>query len=443
MLLCLPFTHVQTFAGKWIALPELIIRIKIKKIINYHHKTALEADKMLQKKLIEKFLRRVEGSNFKVTFWDGDSALISNGEDQEVEFEIIFRQKLDLNELKDSPQLKLGEAYMRGDIDLKGRLRDALQTGARNIDNLNEGASDYSYEEFMEKQQALSREKQEEGVRDHYDLGNDFFELWHDETMTYSCAYFKSSDDSLKEAQLQKIDHILKKLNLAPGERLLDIGCGWGELAMRAAEKYDVEVLGITLSPEQVAGAEEEIARRALEKQVEVRKQDYRELVHEDQEFDKIVSVGMFEHVGKAHIPDYFQAVNDMLKEGGLSLLHTITHQREDPTHPWLEKYIFPWGYIPSYREVVWQLPEHSFWLLDVENIRRHYSLTAERWADNFDENRDRVVEKFDEEFARMWELFLAGVVATFRYLGTSVHQFLFSKGINNDLPLTRDYIYE
>jgi len=181
---------------------------------------------MLQKKLIEKFLNRVEGSTFKVIFWDGDSVLISNGEDEEVEFEIIFRQKLDLNELKDSPQLKLGEAYMEGKIDLKGRLRDVLQTGAKNIDNLSDGASDYSYEEFMEKQQTLSREEQEAGVRNHYDLGNDFFDLWHDDTRTYSCAYFQSRDDSLKDAQLQKTDHILKKLNLAPGERLLDIGCG-------------------------------------------------------------------------------------------------------------------------------------------------------------------------------------------------------------------------
>ncbi|MFN2363315.1 MAG: class I SAM-dependent methyltransferase [Halarsenatibacteraceae bacterium] len=124
-------------------------------------------------------------------------------------------------------------------------------------------------------------------------------------------------------------------------------------------------------------------------------------------------------------------------------LIYNLLNQKEDPTHPWLEKYIFPWGYIPSYREVVWQLPEHSFSLIDAENIRRHYALTGDRWADNFAANRDKVVEKFDESFARMWELFLAGVVAAFRYLNTSVHQFLFVKGYNNDRPLTRDYMYK
>ncbi|SDM26628.1 SAM-dependent methyltransferase [Halarsenatibacter silvermanii] len=398
---------------------------------------------MLQKQLIKKFADKVEGSTFKLTFWDGDSTLINNGEVKDPEFEIIFREKLDLNEIRKSPQLKLGEAYMQEKIDIKGKLREVLMTGAQNVDNLADDAPEYTYEEFMDRQERLSQQEQEQGVRDHYDLGNDFFRLWQDETMTYSCAYFTDYEKSLKQAQLAKIDHILKKLNLESGEKLLDIGCGWGHLAVRAAKKYDVEVLGITLSPEQVEGAEKKIAENNLENQVEVRKQDYRDLAEDSPEFDKIVSVGMFEHVGKAHIPEYFQAVNDMLKEGGLSLLHTITHQKEDPTHPWLEKYIFPWGYIPSYREVVWQLPEHSFWLIDAENIRRHYALTAERWADNFAASREDVVEMFDEEFARMWELFLAGVVATFRHIGTSVHQFLFSKGINNDLPLTRDYMYD
>ncbi|MFW6309443.1 MAG: class I SAM-dependent methyltransferase, partial [bacterium] len=230
---------------------------------------------------------------------------------------------------------------------------------------------------------------------------------------------------------------------LAPGEKLLDIGCGWGSLAIRAADKYGVEVLGITLSKEQVKGASRKISQQNLEDKVEIRRQDFRDLPKEDIRFDKIVSVGMFEHVGKEHIPEYFQAVDDMLKQGGLSLLHTITHLKEDPTHPWLEKYIFPWGYIPSLREIVWQLPEYSFYLLDAENIGLHYSLTAEKWAENFEKVTDQVREKFDEEFVRMWRLFLAGVVVAFRFGNIAVHQILFSKGNNNDLPLTREYMYK
>ncbi|MGM0421366.1 MAG: class I SAM-dependent methyltransferase [Bacillota bacterium] len=401
---------------------------------------------MLQKNLLQSIFKKIQDSKFKVTYWDGSSDFFDSGDVAETlnqpDFEIVFNQKLNLNEIRKSPQLKLGEAYMQGIIDVKGDLKEVLQVGARNLRAYSNKFSSKNYDEFMKRQKELSKNEQESGVRHHYDIGNDFFSLWQDETMTYSCAYFKSENDSLEQAQVQKIDHILTKLNISPGETLLDIGCGWGELAARAAEEYGAKVLGVTLSEEQATGCQDKIKERGLEGQVEVRKQDYRDLANENIRFDKVVSVGMFEHVGKEHIPDYFQAVNDMLVEGGISLLHTITHQKEDPTHPWLEKYIFPWGYIPSYREVVWQLPEHYFTLLDAENIRRHYALTAEHWADNFANKRDIIVDKFDEEFTRMWELFLAGVVATFRYMGTSVHQFLFVKGINNDLPLTRDYIY-
>ncbi|MFN2363176.1 MAG: class I SAM-dependent methyltransferase [Halarsenatibacteraceae bacterium] len=399
---------------------------------------------MIQKAILKKIFEQVKGYDFGVTYWDGTQDLFGKTSGHsELDFEIIFNEKLDLQKIKESPQLRLGEAYMDGEIDVKGDLREVLQAGAKNVSRFKNQGTGKDYESFMQRQKETSKNEQQDGVRHHYDLGNDFFELWHDDTMTYSCAYFKNRDDSLKDAQLQKIDHILNKLNLSSGEKLLDIGCGWGELVLRAAEKYDVNVLGITISDEQVKGAREKVINRDLTDKVEIRKKDYRDLADEDIEFDKIVSVGMFEHVGKDNIPEYFQTVNKLLKDGGLSLLHTITHQKEDPTHPWLEKYIFPWGYIPSYREVVWQLPEHSFSLIDAENIRRHYALTGERWADNFAASRDEVVEKFDERFARMWELFLAGVVATFRYLNTSVHQFLFVKGYNNDRPLTRDYMYK
>ncbi|MFW6281164.1 MAG: class I SAM-dependent methyltransferase [Halanaerobium sp.] len=399
---------------------------------------------MLQKVLLKKIFNQIEGYIFGVTYWDGEKDVFGGtAQNKNLDFEIIFNKKLDLKKIKESPQLRLGEAYMDGDIDIKGDLRDVLQAGAKNISRFNDKGAVKDYDGFMRRQRELSKHEQEDGVRYHYDLGNDFFQLWQDETMTYSCAYFKSRDDSLEDAQIQKIDHILNKLNLSPGETLLDIGCGWGELAIRAAEKYNADVLGITISPEQVKGAAEKKQARNLKGKVEFKKLDYRDLAKEDMTFDKVISVGMFEHVGKEHIPEYFKTVNKLLKDGGLSLLHTITHQKEDPTHPWLEKYIFPWGYIPSYREVVWELPEHSFSLIDAENIRRHYALTAERWADNYAASRDEVVDKFDEKFARMWELFLAGVVAAFRYLNTSVHQFLFVKGYNNERPLTRDYMYK
>mgnify|MGYP000503481057 CR=1 FL=1 len=397
---------------------------------------------MIQKKLLQMVFNRIEGGNFEVTYWDGDTANYGDDLKEDKDFKIIFNKKLDLNEIRKKPQLKLGEAYMRGDIDIEGSLKEIMKIGAQNLSNFKEELKGYKYSKFWQRQQEASFEEQEKGVQDHYDIGNDFFELWQDETMTYSCGYFNSRDDDLKEAQVQKIDHVLKKLNLKPGEKVLDIGCGWGSLAIRAVEKYNVDVLGITLSEEQVEGAREKVSNKDLQNKIEIRKQDFRDLAEKEATFDKIVSVGMFEHVGKEHIPEYFDAIDEMLNKGGLSLLHSITHLEEQPSNPWLEKYIFPWGYIPSLREIVWELPKNRFHLLDVEDIGFHYSLTAEHWYDNYEEVTDQVREMFDEKFVRMWRLFLAGVVATFRYADTSVHQLLFSKGKNIELPLTRDYMY-
>lgn len=397
---------------------------------------------MFQKKLLQMVFNKIQGANFKVTYWDGETETYSEQSAENTDFKVVLNKKLNLNEIRKKPQLKIGEAYMRGDIDVEGSLKEIMKIGAQNLSNFKEELKGYDYNKFWQHQEQASLEEQEKGVQDHYDIGNDFFELWQDETMTYSCAYFNSEDDDLKEAQIQKTDHILNKLNLKPGEKLLDIGCGWGYLAIRAVKKYDVDVLGITISEEQVEGAREKVAKNNLQDKIEIRKQDFRDLADEEIEFDKIVSVGMFEHVGKEHIPEYFEAADKMLNKGGLSLLHTITHLEEQPSNPWLEKYIFPWGYIPSLREIVWELPKNRFHLLDVEDIGFHYSLTAEQWYDNYEEVTDEVREMFDEKFVRMWRLFLAGVVATFRYADTSVHQLLFSKGKNIDLPLTRDYMY-
>jgi len=398
---------------------------------------------MLTKKILNAVFKRVDGQKFEIEYWDGETQVFNSELKSKPAFKIIFSEKLSLNEIRKSPQLKLAEAYMEEKINFEGDIKNLIETAGDNVFELMEEIKKYKVDQPLNFQTSDSLAEEEEGVRKHYDLGNDFFKLWQDETMTYSCAYFKDENDELKKAQLQKLDHVLKKLNLKPGERLLDIGCGWGSLALRAAEKYGVGVMGITLSKEQEIEAKKRAAEAGLADKIEIRRQDYRRLAEEEQKFDKIVSVGMFEHVGKDNIPQYFEAVDKMLKNRGLSLLHSITHLKEKPTHPWLQKYIFPWGYIPSLREIVWELPEKNFHLVDVEDIGYHYSLTAERWLDNYEEVRQAVKEKFDDHFYRMWQTFLMGAVFTFRFASTSVHQLLFSKGKNTDLPLTRDYIYQ
>ena len=398
---------------------------------------------MLTKKILKSVFKRVEGEKFEVEFWDGQVKVFNENLNSESAFKLTFAEKLDLNEIRKSPQLKLAEAYMDKKIDFEGNIKKLIKTAGDNVISLIKEVQKYKIDKVIDFQTSESMEEEEEGVRDHYDIGNDFFKLWQDDTMTYSCAYFKNEDDDLKTAQEQKIEHVLNKLNLESGDKLLDIGCGWGSLALKAAENYDIEVMGITLSKEQEIEAKKRAAEAGLADKIEIRRQDYRKLAEEDLKFDKIVSVGMFEHVGKENIPDYFEAVDKMLKKGGLSLLHSITHLKEKPAHPWLQKYIFPWGYIPSLREIVWELPEKNFDLLDAENIGYHYSLTAERWLENFEEVTEEVREKFDEKFVRMWRVFLVGVVFTFRYAQNGVHQILFSKGKNTDLPLTRDYIYQ
>ncbi len=398
----------------------------------------------MQKQLLRTLFRRMKGEPFAVTYWDGKTEVYGENGAQEPQIRLIINEKLNLKEMLCDPELKFGEAYMDKVIDFEGDLKAVFRLLIQNQDLFDGNKNMEGFiQKFLKSQQETTCDQQAEKVQYHYDLGNDFYKLWLDETMSYSCAYFKSPDDPLEKAQLQKIDHVLRKLQLKEGEKLLDIGSGWGWLIIKAAREYGVEALGITLSKEQEEESRRRIDKEGLSGKVEVQMADYRDLAAENHTFDKIVSVGMFEHVGKEYIPEYFSCLNKILKPGGLSVLHSITRPGERPPNEWLEKYIFPWGYIPSLREVVWELPEHSFHLVDVESLRLHYAMTTARWADRFEKVVDRVEEKYGERFVRMWRLFLVGSSSSFRHSGLDIHQLLFSKGLNNELPLTRDYLYQ
>lgn len=374
---------------------------------------------------------------FNVTFWDGSTVHYHDGEPK---FHITFKQALDTEKLANEPMIALAEGYMNKDIEVDGDLEYVMETIFAQKDSfLNQSKT---LKRFAKKKSNDAKESKENAAY-HYDLGNDFYGLWLDKTMNYSCAYFKTSEDTLYQAQMNKMHHILKKLNLQPGQKLLDIGCGWGHLIIEAAKHYDVQALGITLSEEQFKKTEERIAAESLQDHVQVQLVDYRELIKEGTVFDRIVSVGMLEHVGHENIPTFMEHTNKLLTNGGVALLHCITGLIEVEGNAFLTKYIFPGGAIPSIRELIDGMSQNDLRVVDVESLRRHYNLTLRHWIRNFEENIDAVHEKFDEHFIRMWRLYLNASAANFTCGISDLHQFLITKGPNNELPMTRDYLYQ
>lgn len=390
----------------------------------------------MDKLFLRNLFKLIKGGSFNVRYWDGSIERYGDGEPK---FTLIFNKPISKKEIINDPYISFGEAYMSKDIDYEGDIRDILDLAFKNKDLFEQqGKLLGKIAKLIPK--AVTRNKKD--IKYHYDIGNDFYSLWLDKSMTYSCAYFKSPGDSLYQAQINKVNYILKKLNLNKGQTLLDIGSGWGELIIRAAKQYGVKSLGITLSEEQFKKTKEIIKNEHLEDSVDVKIQDYRELAASGVQFDRLVSVGMLEHVGRANIPDFMDAVDSLLKEGGVFLLHTITKQKETETNTWMEKYIFPGGYVPSLRELVYTFPEHDFYIKDLESLRLHYAKTLEFWANNFEKNLDIIRKKFDEPFVRMWRVYLNSCIYGFRYRVVDVHQFLLEKGINNELPMTREYLY-
>jgi cyclopropane-fatty-acyl-phospholipid synthase len=393
----------------------------------------------MRKRLLKSFFEKIACGDFEVEYWDGEKAKYGTGQPR---VKVIFNKPLPLTFDLNDPVLAFGEAYMDEFIDFEGSLEEIIRVVELNKNIIMGGLSGKAASAIKTLSGAAAKLKQKKDIQHHYDLGNDFFSLWLDETMSYSCAYFKTPTDSLYQAQIQKIDHILKKLQPRPGERLLDIGSGWGWLIIRAAQQYDVRALGVTLSEEQFSATKERINEMGLGEQVDVKLINYLDLDEEEHRFDKIVSVGMFEHVGKENLPRYMEKVNKLLVPGGLSMLHTITGVKENPVNSWIEKYIFPGGYIPSLRETVWLLPEYDFHPLHIESLRMHYAMTLEKWYENFYKHVDVIEKKFGRRFVRMWGLYLRSCAASFRVSGLNVHQLLFSKGLNNNLPLTLEHVY-
>ncbi len=397
-------------------------------------------DKTLDKTL-DKIFGHLSGESFAVKYGDGTTESYGEGEAQ---FTVKLNDYDLLSLIGDDMLTTFGEAYMDGRVDLDGDLADlmslALKSGLMSVTHTTQGFAGAGLR-IAGKVRSLGHVK--ENIARHYDLGNHFFRLWLDESLTYSCAYFRKASDTLDDAQRQKIDHSLKKLRLQPDETLLDIGCGWGSLVMRAVDHYNVTATGITLSEEQHAGAKSAIEERGLQSKASVRLLDYSALLKEGKQFDKIISIGMIEHVGKENLSGFVETVEKLLKPGGLALLHLITNVEEGPINRWIEKHIFPGGYIPTLPEIISHIAAQDFRVWDVENLADHYRLTLDRWSERFEFVVPTVREQFDERFVRMWRLYLRASSAAFREGVVEVHQILVSRGKPEDLPLTRDDLYQ
>jgi cyclopropane-fatty-acyl-phospholipid synthase len=354
---------------------------------------------------------------------------------------LSIRKPAILPRLIANPELVFGEAYMRGDLEMNCDIEDVIQFASRNYALASHATRRwFASLSRLAHLTVFSVKRQRQEVSHHYDLGNDFYRLWLDPTMTYSCAYFLSSDDPLETAQRRKIQHSLNKLNLAPDETLLDIGCGWGSVLVEAETQYGVVPTGITLSEEQKRYFDERKMSERPDIQAKIELKHYHSLAEEGAPFDKVISIGMVEHIGKQYLPLFFADLKKLLKPGGLGLVHCITGIEEGETNPWIEKYIFPGGYIPSIQEVIHELTQHGMTIWDVENIGPHYALTLDRWADNFERNADQVTERYGEEFVRMWRFYLRSCAANFRTGHLFVHQMLVSNGAPKRLPLSRSF---
>ena len=391
----------------------------------------------MNKLFLNKFLKGLFSDTCEVQYWDGT---VEKFGEENSKFKIFINDNIKEKDILRDPFLTLGEAYMNKAIDFDGNIQTIIESIYKNKDSFLHKASVFSKLYNVTKHSIRQNKKD---IQAHYDLGNDFYSIWLDDTMSYSCAYFKTKEDTLYEAQLNKVKYILKKLNLKSGDKLLDIGCGWGELIIEAAKEYGVKATGITLSTEQVKKVNERIKENGLEDLVDVKLMDYRELLKEKIKFDRIVSVGMAEHVGRKNIPGYIKDISELLEDEGVCLLHCITAQVEGEANEWIKRYIFPGGYIPSLRELVYNMGENNLHLIDAESLRLHYSKTLECWAKNFEDNLDKVRNMKDEKFIRMWRLYLNSCAASFHYGVIDIHQFLFTRGLNNNLPMTRDYLYK
>lgn len=388
-------------------------------------------------------LKRGVRASVRVVLWDGREVALG---DEPPRVTVRLNDARGVRALSNPTLLGLAQAYIDGHAEIEGDVREAI----RGAEALSRTAAGATFDAAGPAGSPRSRGEDRDAIRHHYDVSNAFYQLWLDPQMVYSCAYFRTIADGLEQAQVAKLDHVCTKLRLAPGERFLDIGSGWGALVMHAAARYGVEATGVTLSESQHRLATERIRAAGLEGRCRVILGDYRDLPGEAR-FDKVASVGMIEHVGLANLAHYFGTVGRLLRDRGLFLNHGIT--TSDVANraigmgagEFIDRYVFPKGELPHLHRVIHDMSEHGFEVHDVESLRPHYVRTLELWAEHFERNFEAGAAEAGVRTARTWRVYLAGCAHAFEQGWISVYQVLASRMQRPgraDLPLTREWMY-
>ena len=394
--------------------------------------------------IIDSVLKRIIKKGSLVVI-DSSGKKYEYGKKEESSLTMILNSKLIDFKIFVRPRLYLGEAYMNGEISIKnGDIYDLLSVFQMNIEarpsHWVEKINNFFAYTVRTFNYFNTIGRSRKNVAHHYDISKELYNLFLDDDWQYSCGYFNSPEDSLEKAQSQKKSHIIKKLRLKENQKILDIGSGWGGLGIEIAKSYSADVLGITLSKEQRDFSNIRVKQSGSNLPVRFELKDYRDV---NEEFDRIVSVGMFEHVGPIYYKTFFKKISDLLKNDGLALLHTIGRSDTPGSpNPWVNKYIFPGGYTPSLSEIMPAIESSGLRVTDIEVLTLHYAKTLKEWRKRFLNNRNKAKKIYDERFCKMWEFYLAACQSSFEYAGSVVFQIQLAK-TNSPVPQTRDYIYK
>ncbi len=386
--------------------------------------------------MVHTFLHAIGNPSLRIVLWDG-KILPAPGANSTAG--MVIHDRSTLWRLMTNPLLHFGDEYSAGRIEIEGGLVQFMETVYRSMEKSPKFRRISDPEAYRRHQPGLnSLTGSRRNIHHHYDIGNEFYQLWLDAEMLYTCAYFPEPDDSLDVAQIAKMDLICRKLRLQPGQTVVEAGCGWGALARYMAKQYGVKVRAYNISHEQINYARQRARDEGLEGQVEYVEDDYRNITGS---YDAFVSVGMLEHVGPDHYHELGTIIDRSLTGQGVGLIHTIGQNYAKPMSPWFLKRMFPGSYPPTLKEMMAIFEPWAFTVLDIENLRLHYVKTCEHWLERFEQNLNKVREMFDEVFIRAWRLYLSGCVANFRVGSLQLFQVVFSRPSNNQIPWNRAHL--